>query len=1342
MLTALPPFFDHSRHKLVVHSLPVALDVLAFEGKEQLSQPFCYRVEFTSIDQDIGAERVLGKTAEFSLHAAPHTLPIAIRGLPTPPVNALRTLHGVITGFKRLSGSADEARYEVILQPRLALLGRGRQFRIYQHQSVPQIVESILRTRHDFEGQDFLFTLVREYPKREQVMQYGESDLAFISRLLAEVGIWYRFSNNERLGIAVVEFHDDQRHYIRPRVSLPFRPQSGLGSSGADGVWQLQVSHEVVEKNVHFRAYHHRDASAWMDGGVDQTRGHTTTYGEAYHYAEPYKVLGDKLDQDEDLEGESGFFYGRLRHERYLNNQTRLSGISSSASLGLAQVLAISGGAPQAFEPGAVITRLKLRAARDRSFELSFEAIPYSESVCFRPPLLVKPEIAGTVPARVTSSLANDPYSHIDSEGRYKVNFLFDRDSWKLGEESLWLRLARPYAGDTHGLHLPLICGTEVAVAFEQGDPDRPYIAHALHDNRHPDHVTLLRSDYKRNVLRTPANNKLRMEDDRGKEHIKLSTEHSGKSQLNLGHLVDNEKDNRGEGFELRSDGWGAIRAGRGLFISADEQTKAHGQQLDMDAVIEELESALSVARTMAQAARSAGAIAADTDSHSQLNDALTHLTEPGLLLHAPAGIGIITPEAICLSSGRESVAITSSRSTDISAGRNITGTAEGAISLCAVTKGLQLKAVQGDVQLHAQTGALHALANNDIKIESLGGRIEISAPEELLLNCGGAFIRIKDGEIELGAPGNIYQRADYVLKAGATTLTTPVTPIPYGYAAGYTLIDAQQAAARFVRYRITTQNGEVFNGVTDKDGRTMPVHTMLPGHVAIDFPQPEEWLKPRPKPEPEEEEEEEEITEGITLRIGLFFDGTGNNQSNAAATERCRRQDLESFSSEELESIAATCKQYGFGEFDGSAFNSAPNNSYGNAPSNVAYLYDLYPDNTATPVSKDAEIVYIRAYIEGIGTRSGGEDDVLIGQALGQGETGVVARVGQMPTSIKTQLSFFEQTNPRVSIHNIEVDIFGFSRGAAAARHCANEFLKPQSGIFAEVLKAGNFGVRKGFDASTGVAINLIGLFDTVAAISDPLHGDFSPGNDLNRGVNLYLPPSCARQVIHLQALDEYRADFSLNKVHHTHLQIGLPGAHSDVGGGYLPRAREKLWMTQPRKASVPTGQRVESHAAWTRAEADAKELRESGAARDGYIAVKAWPAATNPRGKAALSTEDYWITVQLERPVHGELSLIALRVMRDLCVRHGVPFDVITDTDKRFKLPGELLPIAKRILQQVMTDRLVRLEPAQESLLRARYIHMSAHWTPRGPFLLNKPAPLNRRNVHLNRPQEGYPE
>ncbi|WP_350307727.1 type VI secretion system Vgr family protein, partial [Photorhabdus viridis] len=265
-----------------------------------------------------------------------------------------------------------------------------------------------------------------------------------------------------------------------------------------------------------------------------------------------------------------------LQHERYLNRQTQLRGLTTSATLLPGQELKVRGEAPEAFRKGAVITAIHSSARRDRSFEMAFTAIPYSETVCFRPALIPKPRIAGTLPARVSSSVVNDRYGDIDKDGLYRVAFDFDRADWPQGEESLWVRLARPYAGDTYGFHWPLLIGTEVAIAFEGGDPDRPYIAHALHDSKHPDHVTLF--NYKRNVLRTPANNKLRMDDERGREHIKLSTEYGGKSQLNLGHLVDSQKphpDKRGEGFELRTDDWGAIRAGKGLFISADKQANA-----------------------------------------------------------------------------------------------------------------------------------------------------------------------------------------------------------------------------------------------------------------------------------------------------------------------------------------------------------------------------------------------------------------------------------------------------------------------------------------------------------------------------------------------------------------------------------------------------------------------------------------------------------------------------------------------------------------------------------------------------------------------------------------------
>jgi len=732
--------FDHSHHKLRVQDLDIDLDVLAFRGEEQLSQPFTYWIEFTSSELDIAADQLLNHDARFCLYAA-HQPPV-MRGLPKPEIEPLRTLHGVITGFKRLSDSVDEARYEITLQPRLALLGRGQQFRIYQHQSVPEIVEHILRSRHHFEGHHFRFTLAREYPRREQVMQYGESDLTFIARLLAEVGIWYRFTSDDRLAVGVVAFHDDQRHY-QFNVQLPYRPPAGL-SSDQDGVWALQTSHQVVEQHVNVRAYHHRDIYAYLDGDIDQTRGAATTYGEAYHYAEPYTDLGDRYALDEDLQSESGHFFARLRHERYLNDQTRLSGTTSSATLATGQVLKITDGAPQAFALGTVITHLRTSAARDRSFECSFEAILYSETVCFRPPLRPKPKMAGTIPARLTSPVAHYPYAELDSEGRYRVSFMFDRDNWAPGEESLWLRLARPYAGDTYGLHLPLIPGTEVAVAFEQGDPDRPYIAHALHDNEHPDPVTL--ENYRRNVLRTPANNKLRMEDDRGREHVKLSTEHSGKSQLNLGHLVDAQNKRRGEGFELRTDGWGAIRGGKGLFISADEQAKAMGEVLDMGPATRQIESARQRMDRWQEIAQAHHSRPPATEALHQLQADAKDLSAPAILLSAPAGIGTVTPSGLLLDSG-DGMNLQSQDDINLAAEQRLSAHAKKGISLLAQREGMRLVSGEGPLDIESQGGPMNLIAQQDLSVQSVQGRLQLLAEKGITLGTGNVAIHLDPNE-------------------------------------------------------------------------------------------------------------------------------------------------------------------------------------------------------------------------------------------------------------------------------------------------------------------------------------------------------------------------------------------------------------------------------------------------------------------------------------------------------------------------------------------------------------------------------------------------------------------
>lgn len=762
--TAAQLMFDHSHHVLKVWDNTAPLDVLAFTGEEHLSQPYRYTIEFTSLAKDIQPAQMLMQDATFTLNATPNALASLGAALSmTPPVmQALRTVHGVIQRFKRLSTSRDESRYEVTLVPRLALLAKSHQHAIYQNLSVPEIVEKILRDRHGFKGQDFLFTLAHTYPKRELVMQYGENDLQFISRLLAEIGIWFRFTADPKLNIDVVEFYDDQQHY-QFGTSLPLRNPSGMNDVGVESVWGLTSAHQVVENRVTTRDYNYRQAQSWMDGDVDVTRGDKTTYGEAYHYADNYLAAGDKNSPQS--ESESGAFYARLRHERYLNQQTLLHGFTTSAALSPGQELKVDGDAPEAFRQGAVIVAISSKARRDQSYEVEFTAIPYSENICFRPEPSAKPVMAGTIPARVTSTVVNDTYSHIDKDGRYRVSFDFDRDEWQAGCESLWVRQARPYAGDTYGLHAPLLAGTEVAIAFEEGNPDRPYIAYALHDSKHGDHVTL--QNYKRNVLRTPANNKLRLDDERGKEHIKLSTEYGGKTQLNLGHLVDSQKQQRGEGFELRTDDWGAIRAGKGIFISADGQPKAGGKVLEMGAALAELQAAVQTTSALRYAAESAKAELADVEKQTALmNERLKQLEQRVLFLSAPSGIAQVTPGSLQLSAGENLIA-TAGEDADLSISKKFRLAVGETISLFAKTLGMKLFAASGKVELQAQTDAMDIFSRKGMSIASQEDAVVITAKTELRLECGGAFISMKDGNITVAAPGNCFVKCDMLQKSG-----------------------------------------------------------------------------------------------------------------------------------------------------------------------------------------------------------------------------------------------------------------------------------------------------------------------------------------------------------------------------------------------------------------------------------------------------------------------------------------------------------------------------------------------------------------------------------------------
>lgn len=805
-MSSNPPLrFSHNHHLLSVKGCESGLDVLAFEGDEALSKPFSYRIEFTSADHAISKEMMLMKAASLTLQA-----PVD-QGYGIKVQQPVRMIQGMVSGLERLGTSKDETRYAVTLEPRLALLDRSHQNAIYQDMSVPQIVEKILRERHGMRGQDFLFSLTREYPRREQVMQYGENDLHFITRLLDEVGIWFRFTTDTRLNIDVVEFYDSQQGYEKG-LTLPSVPPSGQHSQGVDSVWEMESHHNVVQKAVSTRDYNYRQATEDMNARVDATGGDTTTCGEAYHYGDNYLTQGSAYDRNP--APESGAFYARIRHERYLNGQTKTRAFTSCPVLSPGQVVKVTGGyeVAEVFAQGVVVTAMHSHARRDEDFGVRFDGIPDSTDFCFRPAPGSRPVMAGTLPARVTSTTENDIYGHIDKDGRYRVNMLFDRDNWETGFESLWVRQSRPYAGDTYGLHLPLLAGTEVAIGFEDGNPDRPYIAGVLHDSAHGDHVTI--RNYKRNVLRTPANNKIRLDDERGKEHIKVSTEYGGKSQLNLGHLVDSEKQQRGEGFELRTDSWGAIRAQKGIFISADGQAKAQGQVLDMEPALARLSAALVEMESLAASARQAQALAADVGrQQTLLKQKIGQLHEEVILGSAPKGMALVSGEDMQLSAS-DNMTLTAGKQLDVGVRKDFTLAAGKQLSLYS-REGAKLFSSQNDIDIQAQGGNITTWSTQDTHISS-GRKLIVTAQDELTLICGGGYIKISGGNVEIGGPGKLFIKNSGIKKAGSGSMQGVMKSFePECFDEKFIIRNAlTQEPLPGKAYKITMPNGSVVTGL------------------------------------------------------------------------------------------------------------------------------------------------------------------------------------------------------------------------------------------------------------------------------------------------------------------------------------------------------------------------------------------------------------------------------------------------------------------------------------------------------------------------------------------------
>ena len=740
-------FDGQTRYFLDINDSSVKPDILRFRGSEALSEPFRWDIEFTSPQADIPPEQVLMKYATFRMRGG-------------------KNVHGMVTRLEWLSTSQDQSHYRLTLSSRLALLGYTRQCAVFQNQSVPEVVEQVLR-KHGLEGADFEFRLERTYPPREIITQWRETDLQFIRRILSEVGIYWRTEMDDTRELDTYIFADSQLNY-QFDVRLPYSEPSGLFDGAAESVWDVRTWHNIATGTVATRDYNYRTAATPMDATVS-VRHDAVTTGEHYRYAAPYRDAGD--DASPEPETESGAFYARLDHERELNRSARIHLFSNAAHLTPGQVLEPQGDVITALQEGVVLTLVTYRGARDSRLHVSVWGMPYTERYCFRPAEIPRPEIHGTLPARIESREKNDIYAHMDGQGRYRVKPDFDREGTEPGYGYLWLRMAKPYAGETLGWHTPLIDGTEVAIAFSNGDIDLPYIAYALHDSEHPDPVN--RDNHTRNVLRTPANNKLRMEDRRGEEHIRLATEY-GKTQLNSGNLVDSEGQLRGKGTELRTDEWGTIRAGKGLFVSADAQAKAQGEALDRDAALKEIDRLNQQLQQLEMAAEQAQALKADVDSQIEMFEQRLKPLNEVVLFSAPEGMALTSGEHLQMSAVKN-VALNAGGNISTDVMGNMTALAGERLGLFARTGQLSLKSGEGPAEVQAQNASLRLFAEKKLTLSSASD-ISFAGKKRITLIGGGSYLRLEAGKVEYGTTATYIRKVKRTMAAAAASIPVKAT--------------------------------------------------------------------------------------------------------------------------------------------------------------------------------------------------------------------------------------------------------------------------------------------------------------------------------------------------------------------------------------------------------------------------------------------------------------------------------------------------------------------------------------------------------------------------------------
>ncbi|MET3496990.1 type VI secretion system Vgr family protein [Variovorax boronicumulans] len=782
-----------NRRVTVQTPLGDALKFHRLAGREALAEAYVFDVDLLGRSNALDPAALLGKAATVTVQTE----------------TGVRYLGGVVTRFGLSQEDARQSFYRMRLRPWLWLATRRKDFRIFQDQSVPDIVTTVLgRYGYPFEQK-----LARSYRTWNYCAQYDESDFDFVSRLCEQEGIYYYIRHEA--GQHVLVFADDIASSHGPLPggeTLRYHPHAEAGMTGGPDPSE-RVYAWALSEDVRSGAYFTDDFD-FLKPGADLSSHRRMPAGHDHDSHEQYDWPGNYTQHDD------GEAYARIRNEALASERSRAVGRSNRRELAIGHTFKLADHPrdDQNREHLLVSVAYELQENLEASeggdgaegSVQRFAFVAQPTSYPWRPRRTThKPRTRGPQTAIVVGPAGEEIWT--DAHGRVKVQFFWDRLGQMNEHSSCWLRVSSSWAGATFGVAaLPRI-GQEVIVDFLNGDPDCPIVTGRVHNaDEMPawvlpgqKHLSGLRS----RELGGGRSNHVVLDDSEGKVQVQLKSDHQS-SSLSLGHIgriedTAGRKDSRGQGAELRTDGHGAVRSGKGLLFTTEARPAARAHVTDMPETVARLTQGRDLHEGLSQAAQEAGAHdAGDQDAVTGAlkaqNDDLRgsggdpahgifpEFQDPHLTLAGAAGIQTIAQGATHVAS-TEHNAFTSGGHASVSAGKSLLASAKDAVRLFAAKAGVRLSSGQSDIDIRALKDSVNLLAKLNIKLEA--NRITISGQEEVMLIGGASYTRWSAAGIEHGTGGIWREHAASHSLMGPKSL-----PPPKGYEARCELQDSGPA--------------------------------------------------------------------------------------------------------------------------------------------------------------------------------------------------------------------------------------------------------------------------------------------------------------------------------------------------------------------------------------------------------------------------------------------------------------------------------------------------------------------------------------------------------------------